>query len=131
MIMSANKKIVLVVEDEPALREVIALKLAKEDQIEVVTTTTGEDALRLLKERKPSLIWLDLLLPGINGLEVLEKIRNAADLKNVPAVIVSVSAGEEKIKRAFELGALDYIVKSNNSIDDIIKKVKGMLSELM
>ena len=128
--MSENKKLVLVVEDEPALREVIALKLGREELVEVAAATNGEDALVFLKKRKPSLIWLDLLLPGINGLEVLEKIRNDADLKNLPAVIVSVSAGEEKVKRAFELGALDYIVKSNNSIDDIIKKVKGILSEL-
>ncbi|OGD31837.1 hypothetical protein A3C91_00225 [Candidatus Azambacteria bacterium RIFCSPHIGHO2_02_FULL_52_12] len=128
--MSENKKLVLVVEDEPALREVIVLKLGREELVEVAAATNGEDALVFLKKRKPSLIWLDLLLPGINGLEVLEKIRNDADLKNLPAVIVSVSAGEEKVKRAFELGALDYIVKSNNSIDDIIKKVKGILSEL-
>ena len=108
----------------------IVLKLGREELVEVAAATNGEDALVFLKKRKPSLIWLDLLLPGINGLEVLEKIRNDADLKNLPAVIVSVSAGEEKVKRAFELGALDYIVKSNNSIDDIIKKVKGILSEL-
>src|SRR3989338_2792287 len=128
--MDVNKKLVLVVEDEPALREGIALKLDREETVEVTAVTNGEDALLFLRERKPSLIWLDLLLPGINGLEVLEKIRNDADLKNLPAVIVSVSAGGGKGKRAFELGALDYIVKSNNSIDDIIKKVKGILSEL-
>lgn len=129
MIQTSNKKTVLVVEDEPALQEAIKMKLEKES-VKVLTADTGEDALIILDANKPDLVWLDILLPGINGIEVLGKIRENPKIKNLPVVIVSVSGGQEKIKRAFSLGVVDYLIKSEYTIDDIVKKVKKLLNEL-
>lgn len=123
---SSEPKTVLVVEDEQALQEAIKLKLKKEG-INVVAVSTGEDAVKCLKEEKPDLVWLDILLPGMNGLEVLRKIREEFKLDKLPVVIISVSAGQDKIKRALSLGASDYIVKSGYNLIDIVNRVKKYL----
>src|SRR3989304_5252314 len=127
--MGALKKSILVVEDEPALLEAVKLKLVKLE-FDALTATTGEEALTTLSQKKPNLVWLDVLLPGMNGLEVLRKIREKTETKDLPVVIVSVSASPEKIKQAFALNVLDYIVKSEFTIDAIIKKVQGLVSKL-
>ncbi len=122
----AIKKTILVVEDDLALQEAIKLKLEK-DGINVWTAVTGEEALSILKDKKPNLVWLDILLPKINGLEFLEIIRKDSDLKDLPVVVVSVSGGMEKVNQARSLGILDYIVKSEGSLDIIIKRVEAFL----
>ncbi|MDP3057814.1 MAG: response regulator [bacterium] len=120
--LKKNKTVVVVVEDEPSLLMAIDFKL-KKIGYEVFTAETGEKGLELIKEKKPALIWADLLLPGMNGIELLRKIKKEPELKKIPFVIVSVSAGPDKIKEAFSLGATDYIVKSNYHIDEIIERV--------
>ena len=125
-----KNKTVLVVEDEPPLQEAIKFKLEQRG-INVIAASTGEQALELLKVKRPQLVWLDILLPGISGLEVLERIRKDPKLKDLAAIMVSVSAGPEKIKRATEMNVLDYIVKSDHKLDDIIEKVVVLLSVLV
>lgn len=123
---TAEKKIVLVVEDEQALQEAIRLKLIKEG-ISVEVASSGEQALRYLEKNKPNLVWLDLLLPGMNGLELLRKIREELKMKDLPVVVVSVSGGQEKVKQALSMNAVDYIVKSSYNLKDIINKIKKFL----
>ena len=127
--MDDNKKTILVVEDEPALREAIKLKLEKAG-IEVWTAGNGLETLSILREKKPMLVWLDVLMPGMNGLELLQKIRQDENFKNLAVVIVSVSAGQEKIKQAFSLNVLDYIIKSEYTIDEIVNKVEEILDKV-
>jgi DNA-binding response OmpR family regulator len=121
-----NEKTILVVEDEPALLEAVTFKL-KQQGVHVLAASTGEDALAILENAKPSLIWLDILLPGINGLDVLNHVRSKKELADIPVVIVSVSAGPEKIKEAFSRDVTDYIVKSEYSIDEIVHRVSALL----
>lgn len=120
------EKTVLVVEDEPALNEAITRKLRKEG-FTVVSVETAEDALSAIEKGKPDLIWLDVLLPGMNGLTFLQKLRANEEWRDLAVVVVSVSAGDEKIKQAFALNVMDYIVKSQYSIEDIVTKVKHLL----
>lgn len=127
--MSKQKKTVLLIEDEPALQEAVKIKLEKEG-IEVLAAGTGEKGLQILEEKKPNLVWLDVLLPGINGLEVLRRIRENTKIKDLPVVVVSVSSGQEKIKQAFSMNVIDYIIKSEYTLDDIVKKVKDILGQL-
>lgn len=124
-----EKKSVLVIEDEQALQEALKLKLEKEG-IEVLTASTGEEALEALKKRRPTLVTLDILLPRMNGLEVLQKIRGDANLRDLPVVIVSVSGGQEKIKQAFAMNVVDYLIKSEYKIENIVKKIKEILENL-
>jgi CheY-like chemotaxis protein len=120
------EKTVMVIEDEPALNEAITLKLRKEGII-VIPLGSAEEALVMLEQTKPDLIWLDVLLPGMNGLSFLQKVRSSSEWHDLRVVVVSVSAGDEKIKQAFGLNVLDYIVKSQYPIDEIIRKIKHLL----
>ena len=126
MEQTTETKRVLVIEDEPALREAIKFKLERRG-IMVDAVETGEAGLLMLATKVPDLVWLDMLLPGINGIEVMKRIRATPGLQNLKVIVVSVSGGEERIKEMFKLGALDYIVKSNYSIDEIIAKAEEAL----
>lgn len=121
-----NQKKILIVEDEKALNEAIRLKLAKMG-IKPIPAFSAEEAFEILKkEDKPDLIWLDVLLPGMNGINFLEAVRKDPKYKDVKAVIVSVSGGVEKKEKAEKLGILDYIVKSNYPIETIVNKVGSL-----
>ena len=121
-------KSILVVEDEQALQEALKLKLTKEG-IEVLTASTGEEAIEILKTRRPTLVSLDILLSRMNGLEVLRNIRENPKTYDLPVVVVSVSGGQEKIKQAFSMNIVDYLIKSEYKIEDIVNKLKEMLEK--
>lgn len=118
-----DKKKILVVEDDIPLREAICLKLEKEGY-EVIQAMTGEEALVKLGEATPDLVWLDVLLPGIDGLEVLKNIRATEATKDLPAIIVSASCGPEKMKRASDMVICEYFVKSDHKLEAIVSKAK-------
>lgn len=120
-------KTILVVEDEIALREAVVMKLKKAGY-DVIEASSGEHALEVLKDRKPDLIWSDLLMPGMGGFVMLEHIRKDQNLKDIPVMIVSVSASPEKIQRAFQLNIVDYVVKSQYTLEDIAAKVARFLA---
>lgn len=116
------RKTILVVEDEKPLSDAIKRKLEKQGHT-VIQALRAEDAIEILKLKKPDFIWLDFLLPGMNGMEFLEKIKSEKDTSSVPVVMVSVSGGSDNIEKALSLGASDYIVKSQFPLDKIIEKV--------
>lgn len=124
-----KQKSILVIEDEPALQEAIKMKLEK-DGVRVIAFSTAEEGAEFLKKEKPDLVWLDILLPGMNGLEFLKVIREDYNLKNLPVVVVSVSSSQEKMKRAFELNIADFIVKSEGDLNSIVKRVEGHLLKI-
>jgi len=121
-----KKKVVLIVEDEIALQEALKLKFEKAG-LEVFTADTGEDALTILGKISPDLITLDILLPKMNGMEVLKIIREDEKMKDLRVVVLSVSGGQDKIKEAFALGVEDYIVKSEYKIEKIVKRLLGFI----
>lgn len=125
--MSEQKKTILVVEDEPNLLESIKKMLGKEN-VEVLTADTGEKALEVLKSVKPDLVWLDFLLPGMNGFEVLKNIRESLPLKNLKVAVVSVSSSPETINKMRALGICDFIIKSENTLKSITKRVLWCLN---
>lgn len=73
---------------------------------------------------------MDILLPGIDGLSVLAQMKNSETLKDVPVIVVSVSGGPEKIAEAKKLGIIDYIVKSDYRIEDIVSRVLDQINQL-
>lgn len=124
-----KQKIILVVEDEEPLQEAIRTKLNASGKYHVVGAASAEEALNVLTTGKilPDLIWLDLLLPGMGGFQFLQNLRSTPQWKNLPVIVVSVSGSPEKIQRAFELNVIDYIVKSQYRLEDLVKKVEDFI----
>jgi len=101
---------ILVVEDEEDILELVRYNLAKEGfQIEGVTS--GEEALKFVKAKMPNLIVLDLMLPGVNGLEICKIIKNDTKTQHIPIVMLTAKGEEADIVTGLELGADDYITK--------------------
>ncbi len=126
----ARFETILVIEDEQALQDAIQIKLKKAGYT-VLFAMTAERGLEIIKSNSklPDLIWLDLLLPGMGGLQFLEVLRENPDWKDVPVMVASVSASPEKIQRAFHLNVVDYIVKSQYRLEDIINRVNTIFEE--
>lgn len=121
----AEQKTILVVEDEEPLQEAIQVKLKATGKYRILAAYSAEEAFDILAAEKtlPALVWLDLLLPGMGGFQFLQKLRSAPQWKNLPVMVVSVSNSLEKIHGAFDLNVIDYIVKSHQSLEDIVKKL--------
>src|SRR3989338_3239557 len=117
---------VLVVEDEDFLVRALKDNLVSEGH-SVSVATDGEMAFDELKKKKPSLILLDLLLPKKNGFDVLRDIRSNPEWQHIPVVILSNLGEDSVIKRALELGANDYFVKSQHPIQEVMEKVREYL----
>ena len=119
------KKYVLLVEDEPDLNQTVAFNLDSEGY-SVESAFNGKEALKLIEEKTPDLILLDLMLPDMSGLEICRILRSSKKTKNTP--IMMVTAKGEEIDRivGFELGADDYIVKPF-SIREFMLRVAAML----
>ncbi len=123
---TTKKKFILVAEDDKAYANVYQLKLAKEGY-EVKIAFDGEEALNLCRKRKPDLMILDLLLPIADGFEVLEALQKDKRFRNIKVIVLSSLSQSEDILRVKKLGALDYFVKSNITIQEMVAKVKKYL----
>ena len=102
------KETILVVEDEEDIRELLKYNLEKEGY-QVFGAATGEEALQAVRDRRPDLILLDLMLPGIDGLEVCRRIRGEAQTQHLPIIMLTAKGEEADIVTGLELGADDYI----------------------
>lgn len=124
--MGQNLKI-LVVEDEQSLRDAINLKL-KSLGMETVSFESGQQAIDYLKtispvDQLPDLIWLDFYLKDLNGLEFMKELKNYNNLVNIPVIVVSNSASQQKVQDMLDMGAKKYILKAENKLDDIVDSI--------
>ena len=125
-----NKKKVLVAEDDPSLSQILSSRLTRAG-VEVVKAKTGEEALTAIRDVKPDLILLDLILPGkYDGFEVLQKIQEDPTIGSRPVIIISNLGQESDIQKVKQLGAVEYFIKAQTSIDDLVNKIKAALSAL-
>lgn len=124
--MPAILKKILVVEDDKFLRELISKKLSNEG-FSIVEAIDGEDGVKKIKEEKPDLILLDLILPNIDGFEVLAKAKADPSTSGIPVVILSNLGQDEEVQRGLKLGAVDYLIKAYFTPAEIIEKVKAVL----
>ncbi|MCH7823738.1 MAG: response regulator transcription factor [Acidobacteria bacterium] len=119
-----NRRI-LVIEDDPDILEILEYNLANEG-FEVVCATDGERGLREAASNKPALVLLDLMLPGIPGLEVCRRLRSEPDLRNVPIIIVTAKGEEADAVAGLEVGADDYVTKPFR-IRELMARVNAVL----
>lgn len=123
MVDQPTKKYILVAEDDAFYGNVFKTKLTKEGY-EVVLATDGEQAIKQIKERKPDLMLLDLIMPVKDGFTTLSELKSDPDLKNIKVIVLSNLGQDEDIAKAKTLGADDYFVKTNISIQEMVDKVK-------
>jgi DNA-binding response OmpR family regulator len=126
MANDTSKARILVVEDDEFLRSLAAKRLDKEGFL-VSVAVDGDSALAGVKENRPDLVLLDLILPGINGFEVLQQLQRDESLKTIPVIVFSNLGQPEDIERAKNYGAVDYFIKSNLTLDDLMVKIKSHL----
>lgn len=117
-----NKKKILLIEDDVFLSKVLEERLLDEGFL-VDIAGNGEEGFSKIKSFTPDLILLDMILPKMNGFEVLKKIKKDSKNKNTPVIIVSNLGQDEDMKLGRKLGAVDYLVKSNFSLKAIVDKV--------
>lgn len=120
-----SKKRILVVDDEEDILELVSFNLSEEGY-QVVCTTTGEEALDVTRTKPPDLMVLDLMLPGISGLEVAKFLKNDPESRDIPIVMLTAKGEESDIVTGLELGADDYVTKPFSS-RILVARVKAIL----
>ncbi len=101
----------LVVEDDPALREVLLLALSRRPNFRAIAARDGIEALALFGQHQPQALILDILLPHVNGLDVLRQLNEQNRLAGVAVIVISALGYSEVIQQAIAAGAMDFLVK--------------------
>lgn len=123
--MSKNPLIILI-DDDPTLLQMYEKKLILSD-FKVLTACDGVEGIKVLSRNIPDLILTDLVMPKTDGFEVLRQIKSNKKLKGIPTVALTNLSSESDKKEVFELGAIDYIVKSNYTPSQVVERVRHHL----
>ncbi|MDQ7821035.1 MAG: response regulator [Armatimonadota bacterium] len=125
---TAGGATILIVDDHERARALYRALLTREGY-QVWEASRGEDALEILRSRRPDLILLDLYLPTLSGYEVLERLRADDATRTIPVIILSVEDDQDAIARGLRLGAADYLVKGFTPPRDVLGKIRGLLEK--
>ncbi len=120
-------KILLIVEDDPLMQRMYQ-KIFTFEKYEVATASNGEEGLDKVRTLKPTVVLLDVMMPKMNGLQVLEKIKADPDIKHIPVIMLTNLAGEKDAESALMKGAVKYIVKSEHDPKQIVAMVKEIIA---
>jgi CheY-like chemotaxis protein len=119
-------KTILVAEDNEDTLFLLALQLQNSGYL-VVEAQDGFEALAQLREKKPDLVLLDLMMPGLSGFEVLEQMQADAELRTIPVIVLSALADPDVISRCAGLGARDYVTKPYDPAE-LLRRISGVLT---
>jgi len=120
------KQKVLIIEDDGFLASIYAQKLELEGY-EVAFATNGEDGLKLAQKDHPDLVLLDLLMPKMDGFEVLEKLKADAATRDIKVLVLSNLGQKEDVERCLKLGAVGYVIKAHSLPEETVKRIKEIL----
>ena len=115
-------KKILIIEDDAFLQGLESNKL-KKDGYEVITASSGEEGMQKINEPDISFILLDLVLPNFDGFDILKKIRETEAIKGIPVIVFSNLSEDKDIEKATKLGATDFMVKSNFTLDELTERI--------
>ena len=118
---------ILIIEDDPLMLRMYQ-KIFKFEGYEVTVASNGEEGIDQTRKEKPTLILLDIMMPKMNGLEVLDKLKNDPVTKKIPIVMLTNLAGSNDAEKALTLGAVKYIVKSEFDPKQVTNMVKEILA---
>lgn len=125
--MDERKKRILIVEDDEHISKVYDVKFKKEGY-ETIFAVNGEEGVEKITTEKPDLIILDLMVPRKDGFGVLEDIKKNPDLAKIPVLVLSNLGQQSDKDRALALGANEYLIKVNYSMQDVVDRAKSYLS---
>jgi len=121
-------KKILFIEDEAALQKTLGDVLSQEGY-KVLGALNGEIGLNMAKTEKPELILLDLVLPKMHGFEVLKALKEDAETKDIPIIVLTNLESMGDVEKALELGATTYLVKASYTLEEVVSKIKKALGE--
>ncbi|MFH1509813.1 MAG: response regulator [Candidatus Nealsonbacteria bacterium] len=121
-------KKILIIEDESALQKTLG-DFLEEKGYEVISALDGELGLALAKEKIPDLILLDLILPKINGFDVLKELKEDEKTKSIPVIVLTNLEGIGDVEKVIGLGATTYLVKTEYKLEEVLSKIKQTLNE--
>lgn len=124
--MNNQKVKILVVEDEEILLTALSEEL-KQEGFEVAGAKDGVEGVEKSVSEKPDLILLDLVMPRLDGIGALKQMKASPETKDIPVVILTNLSDYDKISDALSLGAMDYLVKANYRLEELVNKIKTVL----
>ena len=124
----ANKIKILLIEDDPFLLSMYATKFELEG-FEIISADDGEKALKAASKEKPDIILLDVLLPKMDGFEVLKELKKNEETKAVPVILLTNLSQRDDVEKGLALGAVDYLIKAHFMPTEVVEKIKKILSE--
>ena len=126
--MENKKQKILIIEDEAILQKALQEILLQENY-EVVSALDGELGFKMAFSEAPDIILLDLIMPKMDGFEVLEALKKDEKTKKIPIIILTNLGGTEDIQKALVLGATNYVVKADHDLSEIVEKIKGIIGQ--
>ena len=124
LVQPGQEKIkILLVEDDPFLLSMYSTKFELEN-LEVVSAENGELGLKMAKQENPNIILLDIMLPKMDGFEVLEKLKNDNETKDIPVILLTNLNQKNDVERGMSLGADDYLIKAHFMPSEVVEKIK-------
>lgn len=117
---------ILIIEDDKFLANMYVEKLTN-DGFTALSTISGKKGITLAKTEKPDLILLDILLPDLDGYQVLKKIKEDKDCASIPVIMLTNLSENDQINQAIDLGAVDYLIKAHFMPSEVVQKIKNAL----
>ncbi|MBT3538877.1 response regulator [Candidatus Parcubacteria bacterium] len=125
--MSLRRVKIVIIEDEAFLSKALYDGLSSAE-CEILSASDGESGLKIIQKQKPDLVLLDIILPKMNGFDVLVSLKKYKNTKGIPVIMLSNLDRDEDRKKGIELGAIQYIVKSDIELEELSKIIKRYLS---
>lgn len=123
-----EKMKILIAEDDKFLSKVLFDKFTRKNFLAIVASD-GIEAINKIKSEKPDIVLLDLIMPNKNGFEILEEVKTDIKYKKIPVIILSNLGQKTDVEKGKKYGVVDYLVKSNTPINDIVRRVEEILIE--
>jgi CheY-like chemotaxis protein len=123
-----NTKSVLIVDDEESLVNVLSRKFTEEG-ITTYTAFNGREALEVALDKRPDIILLDIMMPEMDGFDVMRKLQQDEWGKDVPIILLTNSSSIETVAQAVSSGMSEFMVKTDMRLDDVVERVKGRLKD--
>lgn len=126
--MENEKKKILIVEDDVFISDIYQVKFSQESY-ETAVAVNGLEALKKLESFQPDVILLDIIMPQMDGIETLKKIKKDDKWKNIPIIMLTNISEKEKVEESEEMGVNDYLVKSQFTPSEVVEKVNALLKK--